>query len=265
MQLLEFLRRRDVYDTILLFLYVHAAVAIYRLGADALVTFAVATATAVLLDSAIYRLRRRATTPRNLRKALITSAFVGFLVPWNAPLFVSAAASSLAILSKHVVRLPKKKHVFNPAAFGAFLASQTFVLPTSWWGAETYVTWLLGLLLIYKFSRLELPFSLLLSYGLLSTAGFYAGLPTSTIDQILRFNAPLVMLAFFMATEPVTSPYTRGGRVVFGVVTGVAIFALGFVPGRFDTLLAGLLVANVFTQPINRLSRQFQRKQITAR
>lgn len=254
MQMPDRIKNLDIYDTILIFLYIQAAAGIYKLGLDALVTLAVATVAALAVDASIYKLRRRAPSLRNLRKALITAAFVGFLVPPGLPLYIPAIAAALAVLSKHIIHLPKRKHLFNPAAFGSLAASLLFAFPTAWWGTDLYLSWLLGFLLIYKFRRLELPIALLATYSILSTVSFYAGLSSAPADRVLLENIPLVMMAFFMATEPVTSPFTRNGRTVFGVMVGVFVFALGFL-GRFDSLLGGLLLANLFVPLINSLTK----------
>ncbi|MBI4017570.1 MAG: RnfABCDGE type electron transport complex subunit D [Candidatus Aenigmarchaeota archaeon] len=239
--------RLDIYSTILLFLYVMAAVVVYLLGLKALIVLAETTLAAAILDSVIYKIRKRDVTLRTLRKALITSALVAFLVPPGTPAYAAVAASVMAILSKHLIRLPKKKHIFNPAAFGTLLASLAFGFPISWWGSSVpALTWFLGIALIYKFRRLELPVTLLVTYLLLSMIGNYTGF------SMLLENMPLVFMSFFMAPEPITSPYTRNGRILFGVLAGVAIFALGFV-GRLDILLGGLLLANLSVQPINML------------
>ncbi|QQG39971.1 MAG: RnfABCDGE type electron transport complex subunit D [Candidatus Aenigmatarchaeota archaeon] len=253
MAFLDRVRGADVYDTILVFLYILAAIGIYKLGTDALITFAVTTTVAVAIDFVIYTIRKRPVNFRSLRKALITASFVAFLMPPGVALYLPALAATLAVLSKHVLHLPKKKHIFNPAAFGAFVTASLFALPVAWWGADAYAVWILGPLLIYRFKRLELPATLLLAYGVLSTVGLYAGLNTPRIDVVLMQNIPLVMLAFFMATEPVTSPYTRNGRIVFGALAAVTIFSAGVV-GGIDALLGGLLVANVFTPLINRFT-----------
>ena len=253
MSAVEQIKNADIYTTILAFLYILAAVGIYAFGISALVTLVVSTIAAVVAESAAYAVRKRPITLRNLRKALITAALAGFLVPPGSALYVPAFVAAAAILSKHVLHLPKKKHIFNPAAFGALVGSLVFAFPAVWWGTiSPGLVLALGVLLIYKFKRLELPVALLITYSVFSTIGFYTGLSTARVDSVLLSNIPLIMMAFFMAPEPVTSPFTRNGRIAFGVLSGISVFVLGFV-GGFDALLGGLLLANIFTQPINRM------------
>jgi len=52
--------------------------------------------------------------------------------------------------------------------------------------------------------------------------------------------------AFFMVTDPPTSPPKHRDQVIFGAITATAAFAAFDLIGAAYFLLAGLLVANVW-------------------
>lgn len=81
------------------------------------------------------------------------------------------------------------------------------------------------------------------------------------VDPILfLIGSPILLLAFFFVTDPVSSPNTVAGGIVFGV--GVGVFA---VLGKLYTSIAGvemygILVMNFLTPYLNRLTFKSQRR-----
>lgn len=251
MDLVERIVKLDVYYTILSFLYIIGGVQAYYFGLNAVITLAVSSVTALALDFLLYSWEKRPVSILTLRKALITATLLAFLLPPEAPVHVTVMAAALAILSKHFLKLPgQSKHVFNPAALGAMVTGLVFSFPMIWWGAHETLTWILGIVLIYRFKRLELPATIIASYALLSMA--LNGFTLDSLQQSVLQNTPLVFMAFFMATEPMTSPNTFKGRMLFGAGIALAVFSLSFV-GGFDALTAGLLAGNLLNLPINYL------------
>lgn len=84
-------------------------------------------------------------------------------------------------------------------------------------------------LLSRRMIRWEIPASIFASYGLLvwifgalpSGGAFFAG------DILFEvFSGSFILVAFFMATDPVTSPATRVGMLIYGFGIGVLTFLL---------------------------------------
>ena len=158
-----------------------------------------------------------------------------------------ALAGAAATASKYLLAF-RRRHIFNPAAVGAFV-----VAVTGWGGAVWWVAtpWMLAAVL---------PASLLILYRnrLLPMAGVFA--LTAAVIILVRFMAegesaayalttlagsyPLVFLAGFMLTEPLTLPPLRSQRLAEAVVVGV-LFAvpLSLGPVAMSPELA-LLVGN---------------------
>ncbi len=158
-----------------------------------------------------------------------------------------ALAGAAATASKYLLAF-RRRHIFNPAAVGAFVVAVTGLGGAVWWVATP---WMLVAVL---------PASLLILYRnrLLPMAGVFA--LTAAVIILVRFMAegesaayalttlagsyPLVFLAGFMLTEPLTLPPLRSQRLAEAVVVGV-LFAvpLSLGPVAMSPELA-LLVGN---------------------
>ena len=65
----------------------------------------------------------------------------------------------------------------------------------------------------------------------------------------------LLLGAFFMATDPVTSPVTKKGRWVFGIGCGVVTMLIRIWGGLPEGVMYSILLMNAFTPLINRVTR----------
>lgn len=60
------------------------------------------------------------------------------------------------------------------------------------------------------------------------------------------------LAAFFMATDPVTAPYSRSGQLIYGFLIGVLVVIVRVLnPAYPDGLLVGILLMNVFSPLID--------------
>lgn len=98
--------------------------------------------------------------------------------------------------------------------------------------------------------------------GLLGTV-FIFSLILWVIDKEANLN-PLfhllagstVLGAFFLATDPVTSPVTRWGKVLFGIICGVLIMVIRTWGKYPDGVTFAILLANTSAPLLNRLRRR---------
>ncbi len=162
--------------------------------------------------------------------ALITGLGLGLLLR-GEEIALPALASFLAISSKYVFRVADG-HIFNPSNFGvvAGLSLPLGATVTSGqWGTLPLVMLGVagaGFLVVRQAHRLWV------------TGGFAAGLALATValsDGWLpalasHLNAAVLLFAFFMITDPRTSPSTPAAQAVFGLGVG----ALGAVLGALD-------------------------------
>ena len=172
---------------------------------------------------------------------LITGLIIALLLAPN-PVF-ALAASVIAIGSKYIIRI-KKRNIFNPAAFALFILS-IFGIVTAWWGALYWIVVPLGLLVAYRIRRLETSLSFLLVYFL----AMYSIKGAFPLEDYTAY-----FFAFVMVLEPMTSPFARKGKLIFGpAVAVIGVFLPLFVNVPVNLFLGALLLMNIFTPWLNRL------------
>jgi enediyne biosynthesis protein E5 len=194
----------------------------------------------------------RTNSPFDVRSALITGLSLCLLLRTNTAWYAVVAAA-VAILSKFVFRL-RGKHLFNPANFGLVILLLTGPR-IAWcsagqWGSAAVLTFLfvcLGLLVVYRARRADISFAFLVGYALLLFGrSAYLGEPWTIPWHRLQSGA-LLLFAFFMISDPRSTPNSWLGRLIFAwlVVLGAGFiqFGLNRPNGLFFSLaLFSLLV-----------------------
>ncbi|MCK4912930.1 MAG: RnfABCDGE type electron transport complex subunit D, partial [Candidatus Omnitrophica bacterium] len=61
--------------------------------------------------------------------------------------------------------------------------------------------------------------------------------------------------AFFMATDPVTTPITKKGRYIFGIGCGILIMIIRYFGGLPEGVMYSILFMNALTPLINRYTK----------
>ncbi len=70
------------------------------------------------------------------------------------------------------------------------------------------------------------------------------------------FSGGFMFTLMFMATDPVTSPYTRNGKFIFGLGFGALAFALRDISIEADASTTALLIMNMLCPLINIIARR---------
>ncbi len=111
--------------------------------------------------------------------------------------------------------------------------------------ARRIVTWHIPTALFFSFSLCTWVFG-----GLRSGAGFFSG------DVLFAVSTGgLLLAAFFMATDPVTTPLTKDGMLVFGAGAGIVAFVLRTF-GQFpESIALAIILMNVVVPFIDRTMR----------
>ncbi|MBP7462232.1 MAG: RnfABCDGE type electron transport complex subunit D [Candidatus Delongbacteria bacterium] len=121
-------------------------------------------------------------------------------------------------------------------------------------GETSALAILLGALyLIYKnYVDWRIPFSYILTVGLLGWAlgGFNGLFSGSFLFHV--FAGGLFLGAFYMATDMVTSPLTRKGKVIFGIGCGIITFIIRMVGGYPEGVCYSILLMNLAVPLIDR-------------
>ncbi len=214
---------------------------------------------AMIVDAPILRLRHhRWEFPDG---ALLTGLIVASVLSPHEPWWVAAVTAVVGIASKYAVRA-RKANVFNPAVFGLVATFYVFNTGQSWWGAlpELATPWIAALLaagafITWKVNKAPLVLAFLGSYYLLITLTAFAGNPAHVAEL---YRAPdlhaALYFAFFMLTDPPTSPPRDRDQIVYGAITGTVGYAVFTFVGAAYWLLAGLLAANAW-DAVRRLRR----------
>ena len=210
-----------------------------------------AVAAAMLFDVFALRvLRGRWHFPSG---ALLTGLIVAAVLSPHVAWWVSALTATVGVAAKYVFRV-KPANIFNPAALGLVVTFYPFATGQSWWGAlpdlSPYAIVVLlaaGIFMAYRVAKIPIVLSFLGVYYLLFTAMSFIGDPAfvSTLYRAPDLHAALYF-AFFMVSDPPTSPPKPRDQVIFGAIVAVACLVMFELNHAVYFLAAGLLVGNVW-------------------
>jgi ferredoxin-NADP reductase len=207
--------------------------------------------------------------------SLITGLLLFFLFYPStaaADLLGVAAAAVVASASKYLLAL-RGRHIFNPAAIGAFVVSLLGLNVAVWWVATGVLLPLVALgafLVLYRSRRLALGATFVVIAALIVVLRLLAGGQDAGGALVTTFTSfPLVFLAGFMLSEPLTLPPRRWQQLIVAALVAV-LFAVPFSFGPiFSTpelaLLVGNVVAFAFGQRRGIRLRYLGRRQLTPR
>lgn len=212
-----------------------------------------ATVASVLTAALVELIVRRTLAPPT--SALLTGLFVAMVLDPHDPLAVIVATSGAAIVAKHLLRT-SRAHIFNPAAAALALAPPLLGAGESWWGATAGLPivalaplLLAGYLVVDRVHKLPSVLAFLAVYfALFTAAAVWVSGENTHLAQFYRdpFVGAALFFAFFMLTDPPTSPVRPRDQIIFGV--GVAALAVSVELTR-DTLtymFVGLLIGNAW-------------------
>lgn len=206
---------------------------------------------AVLVDAPVLRYREGAWLVPD--GALLTGLIVAMVLSPIEPWYVAAITSAIAVLSKYLIRAGNA-NVFNPAALALVATFYWFNTAQSWWGALPEITpfalvllFATGVFITDRVNKIPLVLSFLGAYYVLVTITAFAGDPSKVAAL---YRAPdlhaALFFAFFMLTDPPTSPPKHRDQLAYGMIAAVTSYAVFELIGAAYFLLAGLLVANAW-------------------
>jgi Na+-translocating ferredoxin:NAD+ oxidoreductase RnfD subunit len=173
---------------------------------------------------------------------------------------VAALAATIAIGSKFLLRV-RGKHVFNPANFALvalMLLSDAAWVSSGQWGSAAigaFALACLGFIVLTRARRAETTFAFLAMYALLLIGrALWLDDPLSIPAHQLQ-NGALLIFAFFMISDPKTSPDTRIGRTVYGVLVASVAYTIQFVFYEPNGPILALIIAAPLVPLIDFVSR----------
>ncbi|SLM43376.1 conserved membrane hypothetical protein [Nitrospira sp. ND1] len=178
------------------------------------------------------------------KSALISSLSLCILLRTDH-LAIAALASVVAIGSKFVFRW-NDKHLVNPTnlALAIALASGMGWISPGQWGQVAWFGFLiacLGSLVVTRAARADVTFAFLAVYvSLLFARALWLGDPLTIPFHQIESGA-LLIFAFFMISDPKTTPDSRAGRIVYALCVALATLYVQFGLFRPNGPLWGLI------------------------
>ena len=106
-------------------------------------------------------------------------------------------------------------------------------------------------LIFTKVANYRIPLSYILSVFIFSTIGHIL-LPQKVSPPLFQlFSGGLLFGAFFMATDPVTTPFTKEGKWIAGVVLGLLTVLIRSFSGYVEGVMFSIILMNAFTPLID--------------
>jgi len=190
--------------------------------------------------------------------ALITSLSLTLLLRTDV-LMLAMLAATVAISSKFLIRV-RDKHVFNPA--NAALVALMLISDKAWvssgqWGSAaigSLALACLGFLVLTRARRAETTIAFLATYAVLLTArALWLGDPLGIPLHQLQ-NGALLIFAFFMISDPKTSPNSPAGRIIFGSMVAAVAYTIQFVFYEPNGPILALIISAPFVPLMDALS-----------
>lgn len=261
------------------------AAAIYFYGIYVLWVMIVCMVSAVLAEYVTQKITKVSVT-LNDGSAVVTGLLLAMILPPTIPLWIAAFGAAVAIILGKQVFGGLGYNSFNPALVGrAILLASWPVAMTTWIEpfdavvtatplaigklmlkqplpsyaqllvgnragsiGETSVTALLlgaAYLLYRRQITWHIPVSFIAAVGILS--GLFGK------DPVFNMMAGgLILGAFFMATDLVTSPMNSRGKIIFGLGCGVLTVLIRFKGGFPEGVCYAILIFNILTPLIDK-------------
>ncbi len=180
------------------------------------------------------------------RSALISALSLCLLLRTTS-LATALLAGFLAIASKFLLRF-RGKHCFNPTAFalaGVMLLTDDAWVSAGQWGAAP----LLGLavagfgsLVLWRARRSDVTWAFIGSYAvLLFGRALWLGDPIAIPLHAMESGAFLIF-AFFMISDPRTTPASRAGRIAFAALVAAGALLIRFELYHTNALIWSLVI-----------------------
>lgn len=192
------------------------------------------------------------------KSALITSLSLSILLRATNPVFWFFAAL-VGIGAKFLIRY-NKKHIFNPACIGLVVitlaaGSGAWISPGQWGQASWFAAVAIGLgaLVLSSAKRIDIALGFLAAFAaMLFGRALWLGDPL-TIPAHQMQSGALLVFAFFMITDPRSTPDSRIGRLVFAAAVAALAAWLSWGPHVRGSVFYALAALAVLTPVIDRL------------
>lgn len=202
--------------------------------------------------------------PRNSESDLITALILSMIMsPATTAndFLILGLAASFAMASKYVLVI-SKRHIFNPAATGAYLSGLVFHHYASWWVGTTILTPVVlvgGLLIMRKMKRYIMVTTFIVIYLIIlgvTVAMRHSGSSVPHNLWVSLTASPLLFFSYIMLTEPLTSPNKLINYIPYSALVAVLYGVTKLRIPPEEALLIGNAFAYIIA-PYKRLKLNF--------
>ena len=199
----------------------------------------------------------------------IVSAFgISILVRADS-LWVHPLLACIAMSSKFLLRVGPnacRSHIPNPANLAAFAAwawiPGAWLSPGQWGTTSLAALWFLALggLVTKRIQRWDISMTFLSAWAVLLAArvlclDYSADVAWAMWLQQIS-NGAVLLFAFFMISDPMTTPQRRGARVAYAIAVAACAFVWQFVLFKPHGLIVVLFAASTLVPLINLIAPQ---------
>lgn len=226
--------------------------------------------TCLLINAGIGKLF---SVPVNHESAVITALILFFLINPAQTLYghhVILLASLIATFSKYLIAW-RGQHIANPAAVGILALSLSGYYESTWWIATPWLfvpLLIAGLMVVYKIRKWAMVSSFVgvgFIVYLYEEWQFFGHFDNWSVFWL---SYPALFLAFFMLTEPFTTPPTKRLQIVYGILVGFLAHTTAFAPWLKMSPELVLVIGNVLFFPATvrrKLKLRFKERIIIAK
>ena len=244
-------------------------------------------ASCCLAEYVAQKMMKRRNTLFDL-SAVVTGLLLAFCLPPALPLWIAAVGGFFSISVGKAIFGGLGHNPFNPALIGRAFLQVSWPKDTSWWitpydGLTTATP-----LSMAKFNLAgNIPDTWTLFFGnfagclgetpklMLLLGAFYllyrkhiklytplSYIVTAMVMALLFKENPvfhlltggLILGAFFMATDPVTTPLSRNGKIIFGIGCGLLTILIRLKGGFPEGVCYSILIMNMLTPFIDKMT-----------
>lgn len=202
----------------------------------------------------LFWMRRLKLGSDGLLSAFITCLSLILLLR-SQHLWVHPLAAFIAINSKFLIQY-KGQHFFNPSAFGIFavlLWGGAWLSPGQWGSGVSLAVWMvaIGHFIAGQVRRMDTAWPFLLFYlGGLGLRDLYLG-----YEMVVFYHGALkgslLLFAFFMISDPKSSPNHFMGKVLFAFMVAIVSLFLHYYFYMEDGLIYALMLGSCFVPLFN--------------
>lgn len=164
-----------------------------------------------------------------------------------------ALASTIASASKYLLAI-RGRHIFNPAAVGALVVGIIGLSYPAWWIGTPYLLAIIAVgafLVLYRTQKLAMAGVFLgIAFAVFAVVVALRGGTFADWMSLAVLSSPLVFLAGFMLSEPLTLPPRRWQQFLVATIVALLVAVPFSLPANkyLFALLVGNLVAFAFGQ-----------------